>query len=605
MAYVAPNGKIQLFHGLSLTPDYNHTIWFDTQAHQDDMFSQIVYKEYNNQMYTRVSGNKCRIKDVADSIMDCNYMRFQNTRNNITKWFYAFITDIKYVNENVTELTFQIDVIQSWYFQGQFKTCFIERQHATDDTWGINIEPEPLVPKEYVSCNTLANVSVTKLAYIMIIGTYNFNANSYDTSGTVDGHTNLFEQTRFSGYASTVKILYFADYEEGGQTVTAEYQIIRLFNNANFVEGAFSGLLSAGDMWDVLGLYVVPVDFFKVVPTNISLISTMTGLKLRAIAPDLYDKWITNNGLSDTGYLFPLPTTQGMSGNTYTPKNNKLLTYPYTYLSVESPIAHQDYKYELFPVENNQNSISFRVRSTCNPAPAIVVYPVYYKNETNNYQFCFTISDFPQLPIYSGSIGSSLGRLTGGAIKIGLGALIGGGAGALASATSVPPLEPFIPSELDGNTERPTETRSGALDAISNFGYAAAARVPTITTHAGITGGAGCTDMAPIMAPVGQGDDVTNTFRISIHQYGILGQTARRFDMFLSKYGYAQNTVAVPNVHARQKWTYIKTRDCNFVGYLPSEASRKINQIMNNGITWWDWRTNIGNYGDFTNPVVV
>lgn len=613
MAYVAPNGKIQLFHGMSLTPDYNHTIWFDTQAHQDDMFSQIVYKEYNNQMYTRVSGNRCRIKDVADSIMDCNYMRFQNTRNNITKWFYAFITDIKYINENVTELTFQIDVIQSWYFQGQFKTCFIERQHAADDTWGKNIEPEPLIPREYVSCDTLSSVSSDNVSYIMTIGSYNFNSGSSPT---------LINQSTYSGYASTVKFIVFEDTgtPNDNDYMSAGDKIIQFLNKCNFVEGAISGLFMDSDMWDIISLTVVPSGFFKMydATTGSEIVDTQligTGderIKLKTISETVDEFTFTRVGSSNIN--MPRPTRHGTNDRPYYPKNNKMFTYPYTYLSVETPTESKEFKYELFPFTGDPltpTGIVFKLRSMCNPTPGIIIYPVNYKNDTNPYQYCMTVGDFPQLPIYMNGITAQLGKLTAGAIKLIGGMLVGGAIGAV-SASMIPSVPQASAAEMVASGASSKEIVSsmmkpstsdvimGDVEQGINF---ARKQIPTISAHSQLNNGAGCTDLGLVMGRYG--DNTAVTFRVSIHQYGLLKQTAEKFDQFMSKYGYAQNAVAVPNVHAREKWTYIKTRDCNFVGYVPSEASRKINEIMDSGITWWDWRTNIGNYGDFTNPVVA
>lgn len=613
MAYVAPNGNITLYKcPAPLNPNYNHTLWFNNITAQANYFNSLEHVTYSNQMYTRTGRNTVRVQGYAEHIKYYNYMSFSNDPHSTQsdyfprKTFYAFITAQEYINENVTEITFEIDEMQTWFFDIRFNQCFIERQHSITDNIGDNIEPENLEPKEHVSVNTMTSIATDKLGYIMVIGSYSFNANEYDPSGhTPEGATNLLEQTRFSGYASTVKFLYFD--ESNGQT--AEYKIIRLLNTTNFVQGALSGLFGADDMWDVLGLYVVPQNFFKVIDANLVAITTLSGITLKAIASDLDEKFVApNNTLTDTAPSpgFSLTERHGVSENFYVAKNKKLYTFPYTYISVESPIARQDYKAELFPHSGNNYAINFKIRSTCNPEPCIVVYPLLYKNDRNNYQYSFTISGFPQLPIYNGSLGSSLGRLTGGAIKLLGGALLGGGAGALASATSVPPLEPFIPSKLDGKTERPKEQRSGALEALSNVGYMAASKLPSISTHGGISSNGGCTDLSPLMAPaydVG-GENVGNTFRLSIHQYGLLAQTAKRFDMYLSKYGYAQNTVGIPNVHARQKWTYVKTVDCSVSGFCPQSSIEAINTIMNHGITFWSDVANAGKYVDSNGNII-
>ena len=42
MAYVAPNGTIQLFRSVELTPAYTDTIWFPNISTQDSVFTAQV-----------------------------------------------------------------------------------------------------------------------------------------------------------------------------------------------------------------------------------------------------------------------------------------------------------------------------------------------------------------------------------------------------------------------------------------------------------------------------------------------------------------------------------------------------------------------------------
>lgn len=44
------------------------------------------------------------------------------------KWFYAFITNMTYVNDNRTDITITTDVFQTWQFDINFKESFIERE---------------------------------------------------------------------------------------------------------------------------------------------------------------------------------------------------------------------------------------------------------------------------------------------------------------------------------------------------------------------------------------------------------------------------------------------------------------------------------------------
>ena len=78
---------------------------------------------------------------------------------------------------------------------------------------------------------------------------------------------------------------------------------------------------------------------------------------------------------------------------------------------------------------------------------------------------------------------------------------------------------------------------------------------------------------------------------------------ARIVDEYFSRFGYACGRVKVPNINARQNWTYTKTIGCEINGNVPSDDLAKIKEIYDHGITFWNNGNNIGNYGDFTNPV--
>ena len=112
MAYVQPNSIVQLFQGINLDNRYLHTIYFASEAAQNNWFTGKVYKSYQQQSYTRYTRNQIKIKDDATALFGCTYLRFMNTRSN-SKWFYAFITGIEYINEGTTLVTYEIDVMQT------------------------------------------------------------------------------------------------------------------------------------------------------------------------------------------------------------------------------------------------------------------------------------------------------------------------------------------------------------------------------------------------------------------------------------------------------------------------------------------------------------
>ena len=81
-----------------------------------------------------------------------NYCFYRNTHYN-GKWFYCFITKMEFLNENTTALYIKTDVFQTWYFQMQIKTSFVEREHTVTDELYEHTLPEPLPTPEYKNAN--------------------------------------------------------------------------------------------------------------------------------------------------------------------------------------------------------------------------------------------------------------------------------------------------------------------------------------------------------------------------------------------------------------------------------------------------------------------
>lgn len=70
-------------------------------------------------------------------------------RNN-NRWYFNFITDIRFQNENKSDVYFEQDVFQTWFADDTLKISFVEREHTNDDTFGSNLVPENLETGEYV-----------------------------------------------------------------------------------------------------------------------------------------------------------------------------------------------------------------------------------------------------------------------------------------------------------------------------------------------------------------------------------------------------------------------------------------------------------------------
>lgn len=147
--YIEPKTNIRILRNVPLDTTYDHTIYFGSTTEQYNYFVGLQKYNLTNYSYQRVNKGVARVGIKADSLYDCNYMMFQNTAYG-NKWFYAFITAVEFVNNECAEISFELDVMQTWFFDCEPDECFVERQHSITDVVGEHIEPETVATGEYV-----------------------------------------------------------------------------------------------------------------------------------------------------------------------------------------------------------------------------------------------------------------------------------------------------------------------------------------------------------------------------------------------------------------------------------------------------------------------
>lgn len=140
--YIAPNSTIVLLSGVPLDNTYTDTLYFDNAATQATHFlANYTKKTYDNNTYQRVERKYIRLEVCADDIYNYNYLMFRNT-NYGSKWFYAFINSIEYINNAVSQIEFELDVMQTWLFDYELEQCFVERETSETDELFEHIYPE-------------------------------------------------------------------------------------------------------------------------------------------------------------------------------------------------------------------------------------------------------------------------------------------------------------------------------------------------------------------------------------------------------------------------------------------------------------------------------
>lgn len=281
--YIAPNTTIRLLKDVPLDNTYRNTIYFAYVENQTSYFSGKTKYTFAAQSYQRVQKGTLRIGRKADDLYDCNYLMFQNTAYG-NKWFYAFITGVEYVNNETSEVSFEIDVMQTWHFDYDVKMSFVEREMSVTDKVGDNLVPENLEIGDYIY-KDLGLTSLFDLYQIIIAAT--FDEDMEDATGGMYGGV-------FSGLHYNV----FSSWQSA----------------ASFITEATEQNKSDG----IVSIFMLPVAFTADYQSSIPEVFNIER-----------DKHLTDID----GYI---------------PKNNKLFTYPYNLLYVtnnEGNVANYAFEY--------------------------------------------------------------------------------------------------------------------------------------------------------------------------------------------------------------------------------------------------------------------
>lgn len=401
-----------------LDMDYNHTLYFANATDQHSFFEKKVQVSYTDFTYQR-KDSTIRVNAHVDTLYrkGCNYVMYQNPGYG-DKWFYAFITGMEYKNEDVTVISITTDVMQTWMFDITINKCFVEREHAADDTEGLHTIPENLEIGEYV----------TK---------YNSKMNDLLDLSLVMGVTSDPEGTPATG--STLHGIYTG----------VDYIIFR------------SG--QTGDIQRFIESYAGRTDSIKtlfIAPTAMA-----DRISNESITSGYYNKYHM------VGSMAPKTLTTSMSKHVgeYSPKNKKLNCFPYRYLLVSNNAGGAAiYHYEYFSGEMMQ----FKCYCVLTPGCAIRLVPLNYKGLAENNEEGLNLGKFPicnwtsdeytnwltqnSVNIGVNLIASGAEVITGAALAIGSGGVMGTGqvvSGAVAIGQQLGQIHQmkFVAPQANGN----------------------------------------------------------------------------------------------------------------------------------------------------------
>lgn len=339
---VTPQGQLYLCK-TPLKNDYKNQLTFANLNTQQTYFNGTIQHVFSDYSYMKKDGVVTVGKNI-DEIIDCNYLYYRNV-GLTNKYYYCFITDMEYVSEEVTRITFETDVYQTWLFQINYNRCFVEREHVNNDAVGLHTIPENLETGEYI-CNShykdaTMNSYVNDLCFVMASTSQPVTGEAKDTVAGSGIYNGIYTGLTYYRYDLTSSIDI----------------ILEIFANSSKTDA-------------INGVFMAP----------------------KWVAP-LSDGSLRDVAQSQSPASFDIDVSKQTTLNGYSPKNNKLKCFPYNYLLISNNIGQNGIlHYEKF---SDNNNATFNVKGVLNPGCSINITPTNYNGSASSDNDAIQLGKFP------------------------------------------------------------------------------------------------------------------------------------------------------------------------------------------------------------------
>ena len=522
---VAPSTDIILYKSNLELDDLNQ-LKFNTWDDQWSYFSNLPHIYLDNATYQRKEGViRFPTQDISyDDLIRYNYVSYKN-KAYANKTFFAYVKNMRYINDGMTEIEIETDPFQTWQFDLIYRKCFVEREHVRDDTVGKHTVPEGLETGEYISYSEPYVINCMNM-----------------------GRPGLSNHCLCMGITASK-----------GSLINNQYSgLCYVF---------FKDIRSEGEAWAIMNYYID-----EVLAGNDEVIQFIMPIPLTMV--DQYVKWTYEIG--ETGLHYGLWDTVGQQprkyaafdlgtfvkvwdnklGGGYKPKNNKLLCYPYRYLMLTNNVGgNMIYRFEEETSTTTKDRIAFQVSGALVPGLSIVAVPQYYKGIDENYSESLIGA---KVPLASWSSDMYTNWLVQNGVNENL----------ASTATYEDAMMNYNIRQLPiiGGIA------GGYLGIVNSMGEAWQHKVVPYGSR-GVNGG----DV----------NFSLNNLNYKLYDFVIKKEYAEIIDQYFDTYGYKVNSLKVPEIHSRENWNYVKTISCNFSGDIPGDDLIKIRSLFDNGITIW------------------
>lgn len=651
MATIIPNSEVRLIKNVPFSNNYKNVIQFNDKTSQENYFKSLPNILADDFKYVRNNGI-IKVPYYRDEILEYNYLMFKNKAYG-DKYFYAFITNISYINPNTSAISFELDVFQTWFMDVQFKPSYVEREHCqrwnSDGTPVINTIPEGLdYGSEYVykgHTRLYDKTNNNKIKWLVI-------ASTIDEEDLIGEYPEF--QYCFSSQALCNNIVFIVApmFEYGvadnwtlnGTLLPSATEILRAFRyGSNLVKKAVSCYVT-----DYLPCWYTV--------TSVSGTLAVSSQEINIYKAE-YGREVNGNITNIIGIDLPIlsiPSNDDIQNETW---SFELIDDKYKYLKngiTESKLLMYPYSYNLL---TDLQGDEFIIKNEYNQGKSIVVDIRCALGVSNN--VAYTIQGYlnsngigNELYLRNGIINKNTNRLA--IVDDYAAAYAQGNMNTIEQNINATKQQTSLNNRIAQNTANTntaiTDTRNranmlnagisavggtiegailggplalaGAVQGLSNAAQTtvsnmANSRVTELENQNMLNNTALRGELANQQAVAGAmakvqdakatADNVTlqggdtyfnygyENLGVKLISYQITPEYIDLLQDYFGKYGYKVHKVKIPNIHTRQNWNYIQTVGANIVGNIPQMFIEGLEQLFNQGITIWH-TTDVGNY---------
>lgn len=487
------SSNITLYSNVNFDTSYTDVRLFTSKDDCSAYFAGKTAISLTNQSWARFEdGFKINVSESF--ALNCNYLSYQNSGGRV---IYCFITEVKYINSETTFVKGDVDVFCTYCTEYTVHDSLVIREHVKDDipskyTLKENVEIGHYLCQKYDKIDELLPLAICTLTNKNGKAFKFFMENEKDEIQDVTGE--------IVGKIYTCDELNVNMTADGANTFLTET-----------VKESGAAAVSA--------VFMFPAVFLKNITRQ-----------------------------------FSFQTSPTLSG--YTPRNKKLLNFPYKFLKVSN---NEGQEIDLYPQKNNDDN-TYKFVLSGNPLGDrnVQLHVKQYENCLNNTNYRLLLSDYPSCNWSYSAFYDFNARNKYSIVTNMAGNVINAGAGMIMSEAN--PMMAI--SNMVGSV-------GNALNQAA--GYADTYERPNVKVEGG-----------------GSSGNIANNLKtFSFFEMCISKENAQRIDDYFDTYGYRIDTVKVPEMNTRSAWNYVELRNANITGNIPSKFLTIIKQTFERGVKLW------------------